>query len=222
MSTPDRQLKTLYVVDSRGRIVSTREPGAQPGPAFALVRGASACAWAVRVDVPETIGAELRRLAAEEPPTTDWRAPLNHFERVAALAGGRVWSGPAFLFPDDASTPARGEFKEALRPVWDAGLGGAVRLVEDFRHLARFNGWTAEELPDRAPIVAVMVDGYAVSVCFCARRSDVAAEAGLETLEAFRGRGYGTLVTAAWAQAVRASGRTPLYSTSWDNAASLA
>jgi len=53
--------------------------------------------------------------------------------------------------------------------------------------------------------------------CFCARRSDAAAEAGLETAEAFRGRGFGPRVTAAWAWAIRATGRIPLYSTAWTN-----
>jgi hypothetical protein len=61
-----------------------------------------------------------------------------------------------------------------------------------------------------------------VSVCFCARQSAAAAEAGLETAERFRGRGLGPRVTAAWALAIRASGRLPLYSTSWSNEASLA
>lgn len=51
---------------------------------------------------------------------------------------------------------------------------------------------------------------------------DVAADAGLETAEAYRGRGFGAHVTAAWAAEIRASGRMPLYSTFWDNHASLA
>ena len=38
----------------------------------------------------------------------------------------------------------------------------------------------------------------------------------------YRGRGYGPRVTVAWAEAIWASGRVPLYSTSWDNKASLA
>lgn len=65
-------------------------------------------------------------------------------------------------------------------------------------------------------------DQQPVSICFCARRSKVAAEAGLDTAAAFRGRGFGPRATIAWAHATRALGLEPLYSTAWDNAASLA
>jgi predicted GNAT family acetyltransferase len=72
------------------------------------------------------------------------------------------------------------------------------------------------------PCFAVVVDGRTVSVCNTARFTARAAEAGLATAEKFRGRGYGPRVTAAWAAAVRAEGRIPLYSTWWANAASQA
>ena len=85
-----------------------------------------------------------------------------------------------------------------------------------------FRGWTADEIPERSPIMAIMKDGAAISVCFCARRSATAAEAGVETAERFRGRGLGARVTAAWARAIEATGRVPIYSTSWTNSASLA
>ncbi|MGH8678990.1 MAG: GNAT family N-acetyltransferase [Burkholderiales bacterium] len=95
--------------------------------------------------------------------------------------------------------------------------------VDNLQLLERsFRGWTAAEIPGRSPILAVIDGGYPVSVCFCARTSEAAAEAGVETAAAFRGRGFGPRVTAAWAVAIRASGRIPLYSTSWSNAASLA
>jgi predicted GNAT family acetyltransferase len=99
-----------------------------------------------------------------------------------------------------------------------------VQFVEDERLLAhRFRGWRLGELAEgRAPMLAVFEDGAAVSICFCARRSDVAAEAGLETALPFRGRGYAAHVTAAWALSVRATGLIPLYSTAWDNHASRA
>ena len=96
-------------------------------------------------------------------------------------------------------------------------------LVKNLGILERnFRGWTANEIAGRSPVLAVVDDGHAVSICCCARRSDLAAEAGLETAAAFRGRGYGPRVTAAWALEIRSSGRVPLYSTSWANEASLA
>ena len=95
---------------------------------------------------------------------------------------------------------------------------GDTETVDELWQLeANFTGWTADEIPDASPIVAVMEDGHAVSVRFCARRASFAAEAGLETAPPFRGRGLGPRVAAAWALAMRASGRTPLYSTAWSN-----
>ena len=205
MTTPDLHLRTLYILDDRGRIAATREPAANPTPAFCLIRGAATCVWAIRADVPDNIAAEIDALARDEPPVSDLREPPRHAERYASLFGGPVWSGPAFSFPD------------ALPDLGD------VAFIDDLRPLERhLRGWVAEEIPGCAPIVAVLEDGDVVSVCFSARRSEVAAEAGLETAEAFRGRGLAPRVTAAWALAVRASGRTPLYSTSWDNDPSLA
>jgi hypothetical protein len=96
-------------------------------------------------------------------------------------------------------------------------------IIDDERQLNQnFQGWVAGEIATgRGPVMGIIEAGYPVSICFCARSSDLAAEAGLETAEAFRGRSFGPRVTAAWALAIRASGRIPLYSTSWTNNASL-
>lgn len=218
MSTPDLHLKTAFVLNGEGRITATREPGASRGPLFSLVRSSTCCAWAVRADVPKDLASELDVLAREEPPVLDLRDAPVHANQYMSLLGGRMGAGheaggtprqsagPAFTFPDAVLQPAD------------------VVVVEDERLLEQnFRGWVVGEIAGgRSPVLAVVEDGYPVSVCFCARRSDLAAEAGLETAEAFRGRGFGPRVTAAWALAIRASGRIPLYSTSWTNIASLA
>jgi hypothetical protein len=126
--------------------------------------------------------------------------------RHRAVIKIRHSGGPAFTFPDALSQPTDN-----------------VMIVEDERLLERhFRGWvTGEIAAGRSPVLAIVGAGYPVSLCFCARRSDAAAEAGLETAEGFRGRGFGPRVTAAWALAVRVTGRVPLYSTAWTNNASL-
>lgn len=206
MSHPNLHLRTLFVLNGEDRIVSTREPEASRGPAFTIVRSVTSCTWAIRADIPQELADELGRLAQEEPPTPDLRDAPIHADRYVSMVGGRVWSGPAFIFPDEVAEPA------------------GVSIITDERLLERnFKGWVPGEIAaGRSPVLAIFEDGDPVSLCFCARRSDLAAEAGLKTAEAFRGRGYGPRVTAAWALSIRASGRTPLYSTSWSNDASLA
>lgn len=203
MSTPELYLRTGFLFDAAGRIVSTREPDPRPGPLFTLIRGPHSVVCAVRADVPASVAEDLERVAATEPPGVIHAEP-RHTERYRSLLGGSVRSGPAFEFPD--------------RP-W--AVNGPV-FVDDVEPLERhFTGWTRSEVPRRTPVAVVIEDGHAVSVCCCARRSDEAAEAGLETAEPFRGRGLAGQVANAWAVAVRESGRIPLYSTEWSNTASL-
>jgi hypothetical protein len=203
--TPQLQLETLFVLDDEGRIVSTREPDAAAGPAFSLIRDRHSCAWAVHRDVPAHLARDVVALARTEPPAREVTDPPTHANAYVALLGGRIESGPAFTFPASVSATS--------------GVVAITDLAQLERH---FRGWTSDELPERSPILGIVEDGHAVSVCFCARRSPVAAEAGLETAPNFRGRGFGARVAAAWARAVWDSGRLPLFSTSWSNAASLA
>lgn len=203
MSTPLLYLHTGYRLDGAGRIVSTREPDPRPGPLLTLVRGRRTVLHAVHADLPAETAREIARLAAQEVPDDPRTEPL-YADQYRSLLGGRVRSGPAFAFP-------------LQLPAVEGPL-----LIEQYEPLARhFEGWTPQEVPGRTPIAAVLQDGDAVSVCCCARRSDEAAEAGLETAAPFRGRGLAAQVVIAWAAAVRASGRIPLYSTEWSNEASL-
>jgi hypothetical protein len=207
--TPEVQLRTMFVIDERGRIGSSPEPNVPPAPLFALIRGVSSCTWAMRVDVSENVAAEVERLARRERPLVDLQNPNDapaNADTYLALLGGQINSGPAFTFPDRIPHSS------------DVALIDKLEMLERY-----FRGWVADEIPWRAPIVAVMDSGYPVSVCFCATRSsENTVEAGLETAAAFRGRGFAPRVTAAWASAIRASGRIPLYSTSWTNSASRA
>jgi len=218
MSTPDLYIKTNFVLDEHGRIVSTREPGANRGPLVAVSKSLEACALAVRADIPPALANEIDLIAELETPPLDLQQGPTKSHRYIALLISRIppnqasvrkaieSDGPAFEFPDKIFQPS------------------GVVVIEDEQLLNRnFSGWVPGEIEaGRAPVMAIVEHGYPVSVCFCARRSDTAAEAGVETAEAYRGRGYASRVTAAWALAVRNSGRIPLYSTTWSNKASLA
>lgn len=209
------QVDALFTHDSAGRIVAINEPDGGPAPRFFLGRTRMGNVWRLRHDLPEAIARRLSELAAAEPVADDLRAdPRNLDDFLEALQADRtfayIWSGPAYHFPD--TLPAQ---MVAATPIARANLGLLRRMNWDQAALAR-------DFEQSEPMFAIVEDDVAVSLCFSSRLTARAAEAGVNTLEAYRGRGYAPIVVSVWARAVRASGRVPLYSTSWDNHASQA
>jgi hypothetical protein len=224
VATPQLQLETLFVLNGgrgghggRRRIRSTLEPRPSAGPAFVFIRGAAACAWAVRADVSERVAGELDRWGSQEPPSAMWDEPLRHARRYAEILGGLIKGGPAFQFPDRLLSTTTTMTSTTERE-------GACIVRDEAALNHHFRGWVTGEIDaGRGPVLAVRDEqGRPVSVCFCARRSPAAAETGVETAREFRGRGYAPRVVTAWAAAVREQGVVPLYSTGWENHASLA
>ena len=162
MGSPEFHLQNQFVFDGNGRISGTRSPETRLGPLFHLVRGKESCAWALRVDVPRHIADELDGLARAELLVSDFRDAPIYAERYTSLLGRRVESGPVFTFPEEIVQPC-----------------GTV-FIEDIQSLDHhFSEWTVSEIPYRTPLVALVEEGYTVSVCFCAWRSDAAAEGWL-------------------------------------------
>lgn len=203
------QAETLFRHDAAGRLVAVNEPGDLPAPRLFVGRTTEGNLWRFRRDLPPALVRDLERALAAEPQTADLREPPAAFDRLRDLLEAhapaeRVWMGPAWHFPEEP-LPA----SDAVPLTTTDGL----TLESPF-------AWLAAEVGDVQPCLAVIREGTVVSVCFSARTSPRAAEAGVETLEAQRGRGYAAAAVVAWAAAVRAAGRLPLYSTSWDNRAS--
>ncbi len=208
------QVDALFTHDPRGRIRQANEPGGDRAPRFFFARSREGNLWRCRDDVDDETARRLDELASAEPVRDDLRAgPDNLDAFLAALGldrrGASIASGPAYRFPDELPLPAN-----------------VTRIARPDLRLLRSLAWdledTARTFERREPFMAVIDDGAAVALCHSARLTDQAAEAGVETLEAYRGRGYAGAVVAGWARAIRASGRIPLYSTSWDNHASQA
>lgn len=203
------QAAALFRHDAAGRLLSVNELGDPPAPRLFVGRTAEGNLWRFRYDLPPELMHVLDGLLAAEPIAADLRQPLGCAERLReALAAhapiAATYAGPAWWCPKGIASP---------RAIPTTRLADAATARRTFP-------WLAEELADRQPCVAVLEVGEVVGICFSARLSPVAAEAGVATLEAYRRRGYAAATVAAWARAVRAIGRMPLYSTSWDNDAS--
>jgi hypothetical protein len=203
---------TLFTYDTRGRMLLTNEPCAVARrPAPRLFLGCTPAGRVVRIGatVPDDLARQLEEIIKRHPPTASLHAPAAALSAVREALSQHApltqeESGPAYHFPPSITPP-----------------GEAIRLTEANVAVARQTyPWLLEELADWGPCFAVMHNGTAVSVCFSSRIGTDAEAAGVETLPAFRGRGYAAAVTAAWGAAVRERGRIPIYSTMWENLAS--
>ena len=161
--------------------------------------------------MPEALVQQLTRLFELEPIPHDLRELplyLNAFKQLLESHAPiqHVNHGPAFRFPEFIKLPAD---IATTRMTCD----NAAVLQSNF-------GWLCSVLHLMPPVYAVVQDSQAVAVCFSSRIPGIADEAGVNTLAAYRGRGYAVATVASWANAIRALGRIPLYSTSWSNLAS--
>ncbi len=205
---------TLFNSDADGRIVSLRRPWSRPGgpPRFFMGRTRNRHVWLFRHDTSADLIRELEVLCFSEPSAKDLMSPpsIAPAIRAALQARGpitREYRGPAFLIPEGVPAPPN-----------------AVLITRGNGDLLKHGfPWMLENIManiEIGPVSAAVVNGSAASICYCARLSPVGAEAGVETLDAMRGRGFATAAVAAWATAVRRRGLLALYSTAWENVAS--
>ena len=206
----------LYTYDANERILRVNEPDGpgSPAPAFFLGRTAAGSIGRYRSDVPSDLIAELERLRRSEPADdSPSKLPVHHEQYVeliyAALGVSTVSAGPVYCVRTNRSspTPPQGAAVAELEPDEAGFLHPWLHDWVDYLACAR-------------PFLVTVTDDAAVSVCCSVRITGDAHEAGVETAPGFRRHGYAVAAVAAWAEAVRAMNRAPLYSTSWENTAS--
>jgi GNAT acetyltransferase len=202
-------LENLFVHDGQGRIMRTNKRAPSPAPRFFLSMGTAGKEWRVREDLAPGLASRLSQLASKLVPAHQLveHSPkgLAGIRRELAKSSGvaPTESGPAYYFLERLSATDTVELTRRN-----------LSLTE------RTFPWLTTEIDSSAPVFAVVRDGAAVAICFCARLPTAVVEAGVNTLEGYRGLGYATQAATAWATAVRRAGRIPLYSTSWRNLAS--
>ena len=227
-------IAALFTQDEHGSLVATNDPEPDQviAPRLYLGRSDSGGVLRFRRGMPESTCAALRDLAAPELTANDCnREPVNRSAMVELLAAEQpivnIYFGPAFSFPDALNHESL--WSRDSHPIRHSGGSRnpdpsspeVIEIAPSNTHLLSPEiAWLADELTVRAPVMAMVVDGASASVCFSARSTREASEAGVETLPEHRGRRYAGAVTAAWAAEVRRQGRIPLYSTSWTNHAS--
>lgn len=205
------QVNALFVHNANSRLLRINEPDpTEPAPRFFLARTAVGNLWRTRHDLPAELAAALEQLAAAEPINPDlpelplhaaeYRKLLEQHAPIRNENSGPMYTLPELAVPETALTITH---------------ENAALLQAHF-------SWLVTTFADYAPVVVVVADGAAVAACFSSRLTAQVGAAGVYTEAHYRGRGYAADVVRGWAAEFRASGRLPLYDTSWTNLASQA
>lgn len=198
-----------YLHDDDGRLLRANEPGGEEAPRFWLGRTNEGAIWRFGRRASADVIEKLSQLCESERALSD--SPSNsrsggQYENLLAHSGEPlvVSSGPTYWLPQQKNVRST-----------------AVELSPVQKELLR--GTLDEWIPDlafRRPFFVSMSASKAVSVCASVRVTSLADEAGVETAPAYQKLGHAANAVEAWATAVLAMGKIPLYSTSWDNQAS--
>lgn len=212
---------TLWAHDARGRMTHVRGDPSRPAPLLAV--GTAGGAWLVDVGavVDDAMASAIRAYVDTLPPAPDRRVPAEAIARCAAMLDAspdaiKFEGGVGFLLPDGVAFDSGAPIVTSASPAADR-----ARLLAPPEANWRDDEWAAL-LADRlgAFAMALAADGSVISICHCARLTDVAAEAGVWTHPDHRGQRHAVAVTAAWASLLQPSIPYRFYSTSEANAAS--
>jgi GNAT superfamily N-acetyltransferase len=208
-----RSVDAFFRRDSRGRLVESNEAFPKPAPRLLVARTSAGVTSYARRDVPAELVPELTSAAAKLPPLPEATSVAEIYDELAALLGT--------LAPvTDREVGIGYEFTEPPRPPHPE----VIELGEGREAEELFAPFAAEGplLDPIRPFFVILRDGAVVSSCYSARLTDLAAEAGVDTDDEYRGRGFAAAVVNAWRVAIEAGGRTPLYSATDDNTSSRA
>ena len=202
-------IKTLYTIDSNSNLCLVNEPWNKSVPACKFFLGRTMDGHVLpkfRFDVPMEVQNKINDLCQSETIPKDADRVPKHLKTYLKLLKSESHSISLCFYVPHIHT-----CKNECTIVEEKNVRSLTENGFD---------WLSEEIEFVQPCVGVVSSNQIVSVCRSVRTSETAHEAGIETLKAFRGKGYALDVLAVWAKILREQGIIPLYSTGIENISS--
>jgi hypothetical protein len=174
-------VEAAFQTDERGRLVGS-------APHFYLLRTRQRTISRFHCDLADDLVLRLEELCMRERGRpAEWQGEYGHYLNAVVATNMRVSAmraGPLYMIPDDV------------------GPGVDCTAINGSNAYLLHHGFE-EWIPDIAsgrPFYAAIEGGRAVAVCVTVGASENAHAAGVETLVAFRGRGFAAAAVAGWAR----------------------
>ena len=207
-----KHFEVEFVFDKQGRIRSANYWTDARAAKFVLGITRTNTVWAFGAELPEEVCRELERIAKLEDfdPASSPRHTEQYLSILSTIYSGakrELYDSLTYWFP---ATGRNSLEKDCI--LIDSS--NQSLLEEHFGHMLGYRGKVIEY---DQPIVALVVDGVAVSVCSSARSNEEAHECYVLTASEYRQTGYATNVVKSWANILKSKGLIPLYNTSIGN-----
>jgi len=207
-----KHFEVEFVFDKQGRIRSANYWTDARAAKFVLGITRTKTVWAFGAELPEAVCRELERVARLEDfdPSSSPRHTEQYLSIVSNINSGtkrELYDSLTYWFPATGGSSLE---KDCI--LIDSS--NQSLLEEHFEHMLGYQGKVIEY---DQPIVALVVDGVAVSVCSSARSNEEAHECYVLTASEYRQTGYATSVVRSWANTLKSKGLIPLYNTSIGN-----
>ena len=207
-----KHFEVEFVFDKQGRIRSANYWTEARAAKFVLGITRTNTIWAFGAELPEEVCRELERIAKRED--FDPASSPRHMDQYLSILS-TIYSGAKRELYDSLTYwyPATGRNSLEKDCILIDSSNQSL-LEEHFGHMLGYQGKVIEY---DQPIVALVVDGVALSVCSSARSNEEAHECYVLTASEYRQTGYATNVVKSWANTLKSKGLIPLYNTSIGN-----
>ncbi len=207
-----KHFEVEFVFNKQGRIRSANYWADARAAKFVLGITRTNTVWAFGAELPEELCRQLEQIAILEDfdPASSPRHTEQYLSLLSTIDSGtkrELYDSLTYWFP-----AAGGERLEKDCILIESS--NQSLLEEHFEHMLGYQGKVIEY---DQPIVALVVDGVAVSVCSSARSNEEAHECYVLTAFEYRQKGYATSVVKSWANTLKSTGIIPLYNTSIGN-----
>ena len=207
-----KHFEVEFVFDKQGRIRSANYWADASAAKFVLGITRTNAVWAFGSELREEVCDELERIARLEDfdPASSPRHTEQYLSILSTTDSGskrELYDSLTYWFPANGGNSLD---KECI--LIDSS--NQSLLEEHFEHMLGYQG---KVIKYDQPIVALVIDGVAVSVCSSARSNEEAHECYVLTAFEYRQKGYATSVVKSWANTLKRKGLIPLYNTSIGN-----
>jgi hypothetical protein len=214
------QAHTLFEISPRQRIVRTRDPGNAPAPRLYMAGGADGWVGYVRDTVDDARAIGISQLVRQEPPVTAPGATPRFVDQYRNILQSALLTehnfGPVYRLPRGIACASDATI---VRENSAEGRALVARIRRDGMPAALVDAGFADLSHFWSPWCVAAAGDQIAAIAFCARDGLMAREIGVYTLSAYRGRGLGAAVTAAWS-AMHPRHPVLFYSTHRDNRSS--